>query len=122
MNKKTPEQSIPLHFDVSIFALQVRTKRGNRGLREVAREIGGISASTLLRIETEHSVDLRTVSKVCEWLGLPPDDFFSHKAKGLPDPLTTYQQIEMLLRSETQLKEQEISSIMTLIIALDCYE
>jgi len=122
MDEQAPEQSKPLHFDTALFAIRAKTKRGSKGLREAAREIDGVSASTLSRIESEHTVDLRTVGKVCQWLGMSPDDFFSMEATRQPEPLTAYQRIEFILRSETQLEESEINSIITLIIALDCCE
>jgi transcriptional regulator with XRE-family HTH domain len=41
--------------------------RGERGVREVAHEIG-ISAATLSRMERGHVPDLNTFGKVCRWL------------------------------------------------------
>lgn len=43
-------------------------KRGDRGIRAVAKEIG-ISPSTLSRIENSKMPDLKTFHRVCEWLG-----------------------------------------------------
>lgn len=44
-------------------------KRGSRGVREVAREIG-ISHATLLRVESGHLPDLENYQKLCRWLGI----------------------------------------------------
>lgn len=49
----------------------VREKRGTRGLRTVASEIG-TSAPTLSRIESGKMPDLQTFSKLCRWLDLDP--------------------------------------------------
>ena len=49
----------------------VRERRGARGLREVASEIG-TSAPTLSRIESGKMPDLQTFGKLCRWLGLDP--------------------------------------------------
>ena len=49
----------------------VREKRGSRGLRMVASEIG-TSAPTLSRIESGKMPDLQTFGKLCRWLGLDP--------------------------------------------------
>ena len=49
----------------------VREKRGRRGLREVAEEIGS-SAATLSRIESGKMPDLQTFGKLCRWLELDP--------------------------------------------------
>lgn len=51
------------------LGLALKTKRGGRGLREVAKEMG-ISPATLSRIETGRQPDLETFSKVCRWLGI----------------------------------------------------
>jgi transcriptional regulator with XRE-family HTH domain len=46
-------------------------KRGTRGIREVAKEIG-ISPATLSRVERGHLPDLETFGKVCRWLDVDP--------------------------------------------------
>ena len=49
----------------------VREKRGSRGLRAVASEVG-TSAPTLSRIESGKMPDLQTFGKLCRWLELDP--------------------------------------------------
>ena len=49
----------------------VREKRGARGLRAVAAEVG-TSAPTLSRIESGKMPDLQTFGKLCRWLGVDP--------------------------------------------------
>jgi transcriptional regulator with XRE-family HTH domain len=56
------------------FGPLVRDKRGKRHLREVAKTIG-ISAPTLMRIESGRVPDLETFGKVCKWLEIDPGDF-----------------------------------------------
>lgn len=51
----------------------VREKRGVRGIREVAAEIG-ISYATLSRVENGKIPDLQTFSKICQWLELDPSE------------------------------------------------
>ncbi|HRI88732.1 MAG TPA: helix-turn-helix transcriptional regulator [Candidatus Hydrogenedentes bacterium] len=46
---------------------KLQEKRANRGIREVATEIG-VSAATLSRVETGRLPDLETFRKVCDWL------------------------------------------------------
>src|SRR5579863_2366417 len=48
-------------------------KRGERGVREVAKEIG-ISPATLSRMERGHIPDLDTFGKVCRWLRIDPGE------------------------------------------------
>lgn len=45
----------------------LKERRGGRGLREVAAEIG-TSAATLSRIESGKQPDLETFAKLCKWL------------------------------------------------------
>ena len=52
---------------------EVRKKRGNRGLRETAREIG-TSAPTLSRVESGKMPDLQTFGKLCRWLEVDPGE------------------------------------------------
>lgn len=47
----------------------VQDKRGGRGVREVAREIG-IGHATLLRVERGQLPDLENYQKICNWLGV----------------------------------------------------
>lgn len=48
-------------------------KRGVRGVRETAKEIG-ISHGTLSRLERGYLPDLETFGKVCRWLGVDPGE------------------------------------------------
>lgn len=59
------------------FAAMVRTKRGRSGLRAVAEEIGGVSPSTLSRIEQGKVPDLDTFIRICRWLGVSPEHFMT---------------------------------------------
>ncbi len=47
----------------------LQNKRGGRGIREVAREIG-ISHATLSRVERGHLPDLENYQKICRWIGI----------------------------------------------------
>lgn len=47
----------------------LQEKRGSRGIREVAREIG-ISHATLSRVERGHLPDLENYQKICRWMGI----------------------------------------------------
>ena len=47
----------------------LQEKRGSRGIREVAREIG-ISHATLSRVERGHLPDLENYQKICKWMGI----------------------------------------------------
>jgi len=49
----------------------LRERRGGRGIRDVAKEIG-ISAATLVRLEGGRLPDLATFQKICSWLKVDP--------------------------------------------------
>lgn len=53
------------------LGMMLRDRRGGRGIRDVAKEIG-ISAATLTRIEGGRVPDLATFQKICSWLKVNP--------------------------------------------------
>lgn len=62
-------------FDAASLAEFVRRKRGEMGLRATAKAIGGISASTLGRVEKGQVPDLDTFIRLCRWIGVSPSTF-----------------------------------------------
>ena len=56
-------------------------KRGDRGIRAVAKEIG-VSPSTLSRVENGHLPDLENYRKICKWLGVEPAAIVGNAAAG----------------------------------------
>ncbi|MFT3885497.1 MAG: helix-turn-helix transcriptional regulator [Flavobacteriales bacterium] len=62
-------------LNTELLATMIRKKRGDKGLRAVAEEIGDISAPTLSRIEAGNVPDVDTFLKLCRWLGLDPSTF-----------------------------------------------
>ncbi len=69
-------------LNVSKLAAMLRTKRGEKGLRAVAAEIGGVSASTLSRIEQGNVPDLDTFVRICRWLAVETNEFM-HDPKAI---------------------------------------
>ncbi|WP_029277845.1 helix-turn-helix domain-containing protein [Pedobacter borealis] len=63
------------NLDTEKLSDLLRSKRGSRGLRLIATEIGGVSASTLSRIEQGNLPDIETFLKICSWLEVAPDFF-----------------------------------------------
>lgn len=59
------------------LAARLIAKRGKRGLRATAADIGGVSASTLSRVEAGNVPDLETFLRLCRWLGASPEEFTS---------------------------------------------
>lgn len=61
-------------------------KRGERGVRKVAAEIG-VSAATLSRVERGYLPDLETFRKVCRWLGVDPGEVLRIKPPTASTPV-----------------------------------
>jgi transcriptional regulator with XRE-family HTH domain len=109
-------------LSLSNLGAMVKKRRGASKLRETAKEIG-ISAPTLLRVESGRLPDLDTFGKICRWLEIDPGDFLGRptqqaavaasaettisahfKAEKLPEPETLKALARMLLlivKSET---------------------
>ncbi|MDJ1177248.1 helix-turn-helix transcriptional regulator [Roseofilum sp. BLCC_M91] len=65
-------------LNMSRLATLVRTKRGSKGLRETAREIGKVSPSTLSRVENGKMPDMETFLLLCDWLQVPPAELIEN--------------------------------------------
>ena len=61
-------------LDTQRFSEMIKSKRGGKGLRMLASEIG-VSASTLSRIEQGNLPDIDTYLRLCEWLEVSTDYF-----------------------------------------------
>jgi transcriptional regulator with XRE-family HTH domain len=78
--------TITSSVDFNKFAATIRTKRGERGLRQIAEEIGQVSASTLSRIEQGNVPDLETFMRICQWLCVSADEFRLNATGDQADP------------------------------------
>lgn len=67
-------------INIDALSKMIKSKRGERGLREVAKETG-ISVSTLSRVENENLPDIDSYLKLCKWLEVSID-FFTTSQKG----------------------------------------
>ncbi len=61
-------------IDTVKLSNMIKTKRGDKGLRDVSKEIG-VSAPTLSRIEQGKVPDVETFIRLCEWLEVSADNF-----------------------------------------------
>ncbi|MBU6389173.1 helix-turn-helix domain-containing protein [Patescibacteria group bacterium] len=64
-------------FTLEQLSILLKKRRGNRGLREIAKELG-VSHTTLSRIESGKQPDLETFSKLCKWLEIDPGEMLGH--------------------------------------------
>ena len=67
-------------LSLSNLGAMVKKRRGASKLRETATEIG-ISAPTLLRVESGRLPDLDTFGKICGWLEVDPGDFLGRPSQ-----------------------------------------
>ncbi|MFN8288974.1 MAG: helix-turn-helix transcriptional regulator [Chitinophagaceae bacterium] len=61
-------------INIDALSKMIKSKRSDRGLREVAKEIG-ISLSTLSRVENGNLPDIDSYMKLCKWLEVSVDFF-----------------------------------------------
>ena len=87
-------------------------KRGERGVRDVAREIG-ISHSTLSRVERGYLPDLETFSKICKWLKINPGDVLGKPAVS-KSPRTT---VSVHFRKDQTLAPRTAQALAQMILA-----
>jgi transcriptional regulator with XRE-family HTH domain len=76
---------------LAMLGSKVRQKRGSRKLREAAAEIG-VSAATLLRVESGRIPDVETFGKLCRWLGEHPNNFLGLPSGNPPSPTSSLRQ------------------------------
>lgn len=99
-------------LDTFKLANMLKAKRGNKGLRAIAEEIGGVSASTLSRIEQGNVPDIDTFLLLCKWLDVPANFF----TKGVNEETqTTQQKIIAHLRADRTLPPNTASALAQMI-------
>lgn len=97
------------------LSLRVRAKRGSKGIRAAAAEIG-ISHMTLARIESGKLPDLTTFQLVCRWLEIDPNSilgFSSDTSRRAPLGMPVVQ-----FRAEKALSPQTAQHLAELILAI----
>ena len=106
-------------FDAEGLAKYVRQKRGGTGLRDTAIEIGGISASTLSRVEKGQIPDLDTFIRLCRWMGVPPSSFMTDLQGSEPnDGQSTPDAIAAHFRADRALDPRTAESLSRAVQAL----
>ena len=93
------------YIDFARLAKLVKAKRGGRGLREVAEEIGNISPSTLSRIEGERVSDVAssTLLQISDWLEVDPSELIKDASDSPPPEIDLPSSIDLQLRADKKL-------------------
>ncbi len=106
------------HLNVDKLAAAIRARRGNRGLRIVAKEIGESSPGTLSRIENGKAPDLDVFLKLCDWLGTKPQEFIDLSDRDFEsDAPSTAEAVEMLLMSDRNLDPEMVEALIGMVRA-----
>ncbi len=103
-------------FDRQRFAALLKAKRGERSLREVARETGQ-SPSTLSRLERMNTCDMETFLALCNWMDIPPHTFFhAEGATALEQPhLHPLEHMEEILRRDDRLPGEVCEALVQMV-------
>lgn len=96
-----------------LLAGMLKSKRAKRGLREIAKEIGNISAATLSRIEQGKIPDVDTFVRICEWLNVSTDTFIISEEK--KNPLSNKDQVVAHLRADKELSKDTVDMLIKMI-------
>jgi transcriptional regulator with XRE-family HTH domain len=64
-------------LNTELLSSMIKSKRGKKGLRDTAEEIGNISPATLSRIEQGNLPDIETFIQICQWLKTTTDKFIT---------------------------------------------
>ena len=107
-------------LSLNVLGLEIRKTRGERGLREIAKEIG-ISAATLSRVEAGRQPDLDTFTRICKWLKLNPSEVlgFDENQVSSVAPLGAYTNAHF--RASRELKPETAKHLANLILSMEKY-
>src|SRR5262245_11079942 len=90
----------------------VAKKQGERGVREVAKEIG-ISHGTLSRIRRGYAPDLETFKKICLWLEVDPAEILGMK----PSQKKAVQSASVHFKKDQALNPKTAEALAQMILA-----
>jgi transcriptional regulator with XRE-family HTH domain len=103
-------------FDTRRFAASIKTKRGKSSLRDCAREIGGISATTLSRAEREGAIlDVPLILRICDWLERPIQEFIQSDLPPQLGERSSIELVEVALRMDGSLDSELTEAIIRLV-------
>ncbi|MDJ0579330.1 helix-turn-helix domain-containing protein [Crocosphaera sp.] len=103
------------HLNAEKLANLVRSKRGTRGLRETAKDIGNVSPSTISRIEKGKTPDMETFLALCEWLEVSPAELIQNTEE--EQDLDTPEAIAIQLRADKNLDPAIANALASLVKA-----
>lgn len=102
-------------LNTSLLAGMLKSKRGAKGLRATAQEIGDISSATLSRIEQGKLPDVETFIKLCKWLEVTTETFIT--SDPIQNSPSSKEKILAHLRADREL-DPETMRMLTQVIDL----
>lgn len=95
----------------------VRKKRGDRKLRDVAKEIQ-IGSATLLRVESGRIPDVATFGKICKWLDIDPGSFlgWETETKGASSEKPNTVLVSAHLKADQTPKPETVNALAKMIL------
>ena len=100
-------------LNTELLAGMLKNKRGGKGLRAIAEEIGGVSFATLSRIEQGKVPDVDTFIKICKWLGVAADTFIV--SDSTTKPVSNKEQVIAHLRADRELSKETTNMLIKMI-------
>ena len=100
-------------LNTDLLAGMLKNKRGDKGLRAVAEEIGGVSFATLSRIEQGKLPDVDTFIRICKWLDVSADTFIVSGSK--KKSISTKEQVVAHLRADRELTKETTNMLIKMI-------
>lgn len=97
-----------------LLASMLKSKRGKKGLRETAAEIGEVSSATLSRVEQGNLPDVETFIRLCKWLGVSTDIFISGQRSDRTE-ISEKEKIVFQLRASKELDPDTISAMIHMV-------
>ena len=97
-----------------LLASMLKSKRGKKGLRETAAEIGEISSATISRVEQGNLPDVETFIRLCKWLDVSTDTFITGDKIEQKD-LSEKDKLVYQLRSSQELDAATINAMITMV-------
>jgi len=113
--KAVLEEVMTRELDTHYLAALIKTKRGSRGLREIAQEIGGVSPSTLSRIENGKVPDMDTFLRICDWLQVSSTEFIKETNDQPQEKTSNMDRIEGYLRADRELDPETADALAKLV-------
>lgn len=105
------------YFDSKCLTALIKAKQKKRSLREISREIGDVSPSTLSRIGKGEMPDIYTLMWLCDWLEISPNEII-REASNESNTISPFSEVIVKLHQIKELDERFINALLELIYVM----